>query len=99
MYKKMIVAIATGIMMASLSISALAADASGKITKVEGSTVTIKVEQGMAEWVKKGSAVKVAGGMAKIVAVEGDLVTLKSPKVAKQGVGATVILEQRAGKA
>jgi hypothetical protein len=71
--------------------------AAGKISAISGSTVTVTMDQAPADWVKKGKAVKIQGSMVKVMDVQGNAVILKSPKVAKLGVGASLNIEKHAG--
>lgn len=81
MFRKIIIILAAALAAASLAVSAFAAGhVAGKVTKVEGDQVTVAVDGAVPAWAKKGSNVTAAGGSPKVVAVEGNAVTLKFSK-------------------
>ncbi|WP_224983949.1 selenite/tellurite reduction operon protein ExtJ [Geomonas agri] len=78
--KAMRIAAAT---LAVLSVAAMAfaaGPAKGKVTKVDGEQVTVTLEGAPPAFVKKGASVSAAGGSPKVVAVQGNEVTLKFGK-------------------
>lgn len=100
MRHKIITLLAAAIMAASLTVSAFAAGpVTGKVTKVDGDKVTVAVEGAVPAWAKKGASVTAAGGSPKIVAVEGNQVTLKmtKSKAAKIAVDSSLTLSESAG--
>ena len=100
MLRKLITLLAAAIMAASLAVSAFAAGpVTGKVTKVDGDKVTVAVEGSVPAWAKKGANVTAAGGSPKIVAVEGNQVTLKmsKAKAAKIAVDSSLTLTESEG--
>jgi len=100
MFRKFITLLAAAIMAASLTVSAFAAGpVTGKVTKVDGDKVTVTVEGAVPAWAKKGANVTAAGGSPKIVAVEGNQVTLKmsKTKAAKIAVDSSLTLTESEG--
>lgn len=81
MLRKTMTVLAAAIMAASLAVAAFAAGpVTGKVTKVEGEKVTVTIEGAVPAWAKKGASVSAAGGSPKVVAVQGNEVTLKFGK-------------------
>ncbi|MBU5638430.1 hypothetical protein KOM00_17020 [Geomonas sp. Red69] len=72
---------AAAVMTISLATAAFAAGpAKGKVTKVEGEQVTVTLEAPAPAFVKKGAMVNSLGGSPKVLAVQGNEVTLKFGK-------------------
>ncbi|QWV93307.1 hypothetical protein KP004_19415 [Geomonas oryzisoli] len=72
---------AAGLVALSLAATAFAAGpAKGKVTKVEGEQVTVTLEAAPPAFVKKGAMVTSLGGSPKVLAVQGNEVTLKFGK-------------------
>ncbi|HBA89722.1 MAG TPA: hypothetical protein DCZ75_17570 [Geobacter sp.] len=95
--KKTMALIAAAIMTASLTTAAFAAGpCMGKVTKVEGDQVTVALEGAPPAWAKKGGNVSAAGGSPKVVAVDGNNVTLKfgKAKAAKIKVDSPMTLNE-----
>ena len=81
MFRKVLRIAAAAVMMGSLAAAAFAAGpAKGKVTKVEGEKVTVTLEAAPPAFVKKGATVSAAGGAPKVLAVQGNEVTLKFGK-------------------
>lgn len=100
MIRKISSVLAAAVMAATLAVSAFAAGpVTGKVTKVDGDKVTVAVEGAVPAWAKKGTTVNAAGGAPKIVAVEGNQVTLKmsKAKAAKIAVDSTVTMSESEG--
>ncbi len=100
MLRKLTTPLAAAIMAASLAVSAFAAGpVTGKVTKVDGDKVTVAFEGAVPAWAKKGANVSAAGGSPKVVAVEGNLVTLKmsKSKAAKIAVDSSLTLNESDG--
>lgn len=100
MLRKFITLLAAAIMAVSLTVSAFAAGpVTGKVTKVDGDKVTVAVEGAVPAWAKKGANVSAVGGSPKIVAVEGNQVTLKmsKSKAAKIAVDSSLTLTESEG--
>lgn len=100
MLKKTTALLAAAIMAAGLAVSAFAAGpCMGKVTKVEGDQVTVALEGAAPAWAKKGANVSAAGGSPKVVAVDGNSVTLKfsKAKAAKIKVDSTMNLNEADG--
>ena len=84
----------------ALAATAFAAGSvSGKVTKVDGDKVTVTIEGAVPAWAKKGASVTAAGGSPKVVAVEGNHVTLKmsKAKAAKIAVDSGLTISESEG--
>ncbi|GFO62206.1 hypothetical protein M1B72_00340 [Geomonas paludis] len=81
MFAKSMRIAAAALVTLSLAATAFAAGpAKGKVTKVEGEQVTVTLEAAPPAYVKKGATVSAAGGSPKVLAVQGNEVTLKFGK-------------------
>ncbi|QXE93104.1 hypothetical protein KP001_16905 [Geomonas subterranea] len=79
--RKTIKMLAAAVMVVSLAAAAYAAGpAKGKVTKVEGEQVTVTLEAAPPAYIKKGAMVTALGGSPKVLAVQGNEVTLKFGK-------------------
>lgn len=73
--------IGIAIVVCLLSISSVwARTATGKVVDVTGNKVTVKVDGGRANLIKKDTIIKADGGMARVIAVNGDNVTISIKK-------------------
>lgn len=100
MRHKLMTLLTAAVMAACLTVTAFAAGpVTGKVTKVDGDKVTVVVEGAVPAWAKKGAKVDAAGGSPKIVAVEGNQVTLKmtKSKAAKMAVDSSLTLAEAEG--
>lgn len=52
----------------------------GKVSAVDGSVVSLTVDDQMPSWVKKGVVAETSSGLAKVQAVEGRILDLKVKK-------------------
>jgi hypothetical protein len=79
--KKIITLLAAALMTTAMAVSAFAAGSfTGKVTKVDGEKVVVKVDGGVPGWAKAGATVKASGGAPKVLSVKGNEVTLKFGK-------------------
>lgn len=79
--RQMMTLLAAAVMAASFAAAAYAAGSvTGKVTKVEGDKVTVAVEGAVPAWAKKGANVTAGGGSPKVLAVQGNEITLKFSK-------------------
>lgn len=52
----------------------------GKVTKIDGTKVTVTAEQNIPSWVKKGANVSILGGSPKVLEVKGNEMVLRFGK-------------------
>ncbi len=99
MLKKISLMIMATLLVASMAVSALAADTKGKVTKVESDKVTVVIEGALPAWIKSGATVTAGGGAPKVLAVKGNEVVLRfsRAKAAKIKVDATLSLSEFTG--
>lgn len=98
--RKTMTRVATVVSTVALAAAAFAAaPVTGKVTKVEGEKVTVAVEGSLPAWAKKGASVDAAGGKQKVLAVQGNEVTLKfnKSKAAKIAVDSSMTLTESEG--
>lgn len=71
----------------------------GKVTKIDGTKVTVTVEQNVPGWVKKGANVTALGGSPKVLEVNGKEMVLRfgSAKAAKIKLDSAVTVTESAG--
>ncbi len=74
--------------------AAIAAPIGGKITGVKDKDVQVTVTAKLADWVKKGAAVKFLGVKGTVLSVAGNVVTITSPKADKAKVGDPVTFDK-----
>lgn len=74
--------------------TAIAAPMSGKVAAVRKQDVKVVVTGKLAEWAKKGTAVKFLGIKGTITSVAGDTLTIASPKAATAKVGDAVTFDK-----
>ena len=84
------------VLLVAMNLQLFAAGLNGKVTASDKGNVTVTVDKAEA-WLSKGAVVKMAGGTARVVSLEGTTVTLKSSKAAKLKAGDAVVIEQRSG--
>ena len=99
--KKMCATISLLLATVALAATAFAAGSvSGKVTKVEDDKVTVTMEGAVPAWAKKGATVNALGGAPKVVAVNGNEVTLKvtKAKAAKVKVDSSVTVNESDGE-
>lgn len=78
MLKKISMLFAVGLLVASMALSAIAADVlNGKVTKVESDKVTVSIEGALPAWLKTGATLAVKGAAPKVIAIAGNEVTLR----------------------
>ena len=76
--KKMITMISTMLVTVALAATVFAADSfKGKVTKIDGTKVTVTTEKKIPSWVKKGSNVTAIGGSPKVLEVKGNEMVLR----------------------
>lgn len=81
MLKKISAMIAVALVVASMVVSALAADTlNGKVTKIESDKITVVIEGALPAWVKPGATVTVGSTAPKVLSVKGNEVTLRFSK-------------------
>ncbi|MBJ6798745.1 selenite/tellurite reduction operon protein ExtJ [Geomonas propionica] len=78
--KTMRIAATTLAMLSMAAMTFAAGPAKGKVTKVEGEQVTVTLEAAPPAYIKKGAMVTALGGSPKVLAVQGNEVTLKFGK-------------------
>ncbi len=66
----------------------------GTITAIKGTRVDITVEGEKPAWVKKGSGIKLKGGLGKIVEVTATGVAFNTKKASTLAVGEKVVVEK-----
>jgi opacity protein-like surface antigen len=91
MMKRLLVALATVAVSASL---ALAAPVKAKVTAIDGKKVTIELVDAKADWMKKGAPVKFKGGVGRITDVVENTVTMNSKNASKLTVGGEIELDK-----
>lgn len=99
--KKVCATISLLIATVALAATAFAAGSvTGKVTKVEDDKVTVTMVKAAPAWAKKGATVNALGGTPKVVAVNGNEVTLKltKEKAAKVKVDASVTVSESEGE-
>lgn len=71
----------------------------GKVTKIDGTKVTVTVEQDIPGWVKKGSTVSALGGSPKVLEVNGKQMVLRfgSAKASKMKLDSAVTVSESSG--
>lgn len=97
--KKIMMSIAAALVALSMAAVAFAAGSfSGKVTKIDGTKVTVKADK-IPAWVKKGGSVSAMGGAPQVVDVKGDEVTLRfgKAKAAKIKADSTMQIHEAAG--
>ena len=100
MLKRMSTIMAVALLVASMAVSAIAADAlKGKVTKVEGDKITVAIEGAFPAWIKAGATVTAAGGAPKVLSVKESEVILRfsKAKAAKIKVDSTMSLSESSG--
>jgi protein-disulfide isomerase len=98
--KRLITKIAVLFVMAVFATTALAAGSfAGKITRIDGTKVTVTAEQDIPGWVKKGTTVSALGGSTKVLEVKGKEMVLRfgSEKAAKIKADTAVTVTESAG--
>lgn len=80
----------TTVLLLTCVVAALAAPMAGKVAAVKDKEVQVTVTGKLADWVKKGAAVKFLGAKGTIVSVAGSVVTISSPKAVKAKAGDAV---------
>lgn len=98
--KRFIRKMAALLIMAAFATTAFAAGTfSGKVTKIDGTKVTVTTEQEIPKWVKKGANVSALGGSPKVLEVKGKEMVLRfgSEKAAKIKTDTAVTVTESAG--
>lgn len=98
--KKLITMISMILATAALAATAFAAGTfNGKVTKIDGTKVTVTTEQEIPKWVKKGANVSALGGSPKVLEVKGKEMVLRfgSEKAAKIKTDTAVTVTESAG--
>jgi len=97
--KRLIMRMAVLFVMAVFATAAFAAGSlAGKVTKIDGTKVTVTAEQDIPGWVKKGANVSALGGSPKVLEVKGKEMVLRfgSEKAAKIKVDSAVTVTESA---
>lgn len=98
--KQLIMKIAVLFVMAVFATAAFAAGSfAGKVTKVDGTKVTVTAEQNLPGWVKKGANVSALEGSPKVIEVTGKEMVLRfgSAKASKIKVDTAVTVSESSG--
>ena len=98
--KRFIRKMAALLVMAAFATAAFAAGSfNGKVTKIDGTKVTVTAEQDIPGWVKKGAYVSALGGSPKVLEVKGKEMVLRfgSEKAAKIKADTAVTVTESAG--
>ena len=98
--KRLIMKMAVLFAMAVFATAAVAAGSlKGKVTKIDGTKVTVTAEQDIPGWVKKGANVSALGGSPKVLEVKGKEMVLRfgSEKAAKIKADTAVTVTESAG--
>ena len=98
--KRFIRKMAALLVMAAFATTAFAAGAiNGKVTKIDGTKVTVTAEQDIPGWVKKGAYVSALGGSPKVLEVKGKEMILRfgSEKAAKIKTDSAVTVTESSG--
>lgn len=74
-FKKTLLAVLTILLSVVLVSPAFSFD--GKVSKIEGSSLTLTVDGTMPTWVKKGALAKTSSGLAKVLSVDGQTLVVK----------------------
>ncbi len=100
MFKKIGTMFTVILLVVSLALCAIAADAvKGKVTKIETDKVTVVVDGNMPAWIKAGGNVTAGGGAPKVLSVTGKEVVLRfsRAKAAKIKIDSTMSLSEFSG--
>ena len=98
--KRFIRKMAALLIMAAFAATVFAAGTlNGKVTKIDGTKVTVTAEQDIPGWVKKGAYVSALGGSPKVLEVKGKEMVLRfgSEKAAKIKADTAVTVTESAG--
>lgn len=98
--KRLIMKMAALLAMAVFATTAFAAGTlNGKVTKIDGTKVTVTAEQDIPKWVKKGANVSALGGSPKVLEVKGKEMVLRfgSEKAAKIKAESAVTVTESTG--
>jgi hypothetical protein len=101
MTRKIRIMIMTALFIASVAVSAIAADMlKGKVINVTGNKVTVVLEGAVPAWVKTGATAISGSAAPKILSVKGNQVVLRFSKAraAKIKVDSTIILKESSGE-
>ena len=66
----------------------------GTVASIKGMRVEITVEGEKADWVKRGSGIKIKGGLGKIVDISATTITFNTKKAGELKVGEKVTIEK-----
>lgn len=98
--KKIITMISMMLATVALAATVFAADPiKGKVTKIDGTKVTVTTEQKIPSWVKKGANVSAIGGSPKVLEVKENEMVLRfgSAKASKIKADSEVTITEASG--
>lgn len=98
MTRRILLMTAVALLAAGLALAASPAPTNpplnGTITAIKGTRVDITVDGEKPAWVKKGSGIKLKGGLGKIVEVTATSVAFNTKKASTLAIGEKVVVEK-----